>query len=127
MPEGPKGTGGPFVWGKNRNLYYKLYRQKILAEEIFELIKDKPVQWLLPPDDSGVRRTIVWTQAEAPSYVFAANMDTKNGCANLAADFPPGTWEPVFSTEEETVGNDLYAGNIAWLRPGEGLVWKRAD
>jgi hypothetical protein len=127
MPDGPKGTRGPFVWGKNRNLNHKLYRQKILAEEIFELIKDQPVQWLVPPDASGIQKTIVWTQAELPSYVFAANMDTKSGCANLAADFPPGAWEPVFSTEEETLGNDLYAGIIPWLKPGEGLVWKKAD
>ncbi len=62
MPEGPKGTKGPFVWGKNRTLYYKISCQKILAEEIFSLIKDQPVQWLLPPDPSGERRVIAWTQ-----------------------------------------------------------------
>ena len=126
MPDGPKGTSGPYVWGKNRALYYKLYRQKILAEETYELIKEHPVQWLLPPDTSGERRVLVWTQADAPLYVFAANLDTANGYTDVKAGFPPGEWTPVFSTESESVGNALYTGTIPHIKPGEGLVWKKS-
>ncbi len=125
MPDGPKGTQGPFVWGKNRGLYYKLSRQKILAEEIFSLIKDAPVQWLLPPDPTGERRVIAWTQAEQPAFVFVANMNPKMGYSDLLMPFPEGKWELCFSTEKEEVEGGVFSGVLPELGAGEGLVWRK--
>lgn len=125
MPEGPKGTKGPFVWGKNRGLYYKISRQKILAEEIFSLIKDQPVQWLLAPDPSGERRVIAWTQAQQPSFVFVANMNPKTGYTNIQILFPERDWELCFSTEKEQVEAGIFSGVLPVVESGEGLVWKR--
>lgn len=125
MPEGPKGTKGPFVWGKNRTLYYKISRQKILAEEIFSLIKDQPVQWLLPPDPSGERRVIAWTQTEQPAFVFVANMNPTMAYSGLQMIFPDGNWEQCFSTEQEEVEAGVFTGILSVVRAGEGLVWKK--
>lgn len=124
MPEGPKGTKGPFVWGKNRSLYYKISRQKILAEEIFSLIKDQPVQWLLPPDPIGERRVIAWTQAEQPAFVFVANMNPKTGYSGLQISFPEGNWQLCFSTEKEVVEAGDFSGVLPVVGAGEGLVWR---
>lgn len=125
MRDGPKGTRGPFVWGKNRNLNYKLSRQKILAEEIFPSIVDAPVQWLLPPDPSGARRVIAWTQAQQPLFVFVANMDPKAGYSDVEIPFSEGNWQLYFSTEQEQVEPAFFAGILQEIGPGEGLVWKR--
>jgi len=124
MPEGPKGTKGPFVWGRNRGLYHKISRQKILAEEIFSLIKDQPVQWLLAPDPSGERRVIAWTQAEQPAFVFVANMNPKTGYSALDIQFPEGNWQLCFSTEKEAVEAGLFSGVLPVVEAGEGLVWR---
>lgn len=124
MPEGPKGTKGPFVWGKNRTLYYKISRQKILAEEIFSLIKDQTVQWLLPPDPIGERRVIAWTQAEQPAFVFVANMNPKRGYTELDIQFPEGNWQLCFSTEKEEIQAGLFSGVLPVVGAGEGLVWR---
>ncbi len=124
MPEGPKGTQGPYVWGKNRGLYNKISRQKILAEEIFSLIKDQPVQWLLAPDPSGERRVIAWTQAEQPAFVFVANMNPKTGYSALDIQFPEGNWQLCFSTEKEAVEAGLFSGILPVVEAGEGLVWR---
>lgn len=127
MPDGPKGTRGPFVWGKNRALNYKLNRQKILAEEIYESIIDQKITWLLAPDTSGKRKVIVWTQADHPQFVFAANLDTRNEVQHIPVVFPEGNWNLRFSTEAELLeGIKLYdEGNMLKMGAGEGLVWER--
>ena len=126
MPDGPKGTRGPFVWGKNRALNYKLNRQKILAEEIYESIVDQDITWLLAPDATGKRKVIVWTQANSPQFVFAANLDTRNAGSDIPVVFPEGNWTPFFSTETESVENDrYYEENLLKIGAGEGLVWRR--
>ena len=126
MPDGTKGTQGPFVWGKNRGLYYKLFCQKILAEEIFSLIEDAPIHWLLPPDPTGEQRVIAWTQAEQPAFVFVANMNPKTSYSNIQIPFPEGNWEQCFSTEKEEVEASLFSGVSSVVEAGEGLVWKKS-
>ena len=125
MPDGPKGTQGPYVWGKNRGLYYKLSRQKILAEEIFPLIKGETIQWLLPPDPTGDLRVIAWTQARQPAFVFVANMNPKMAYSDLGIPFPEGNWELCFSTEREELKAGVFSGVLPVVEAGEGLVWKR--
>ena len=125
MPDGPKGTQGPFVWGENRELYYKITRQKILAEEIFSSIKDSSIQWLLPPDPAGDERVIAWTQAGEPSFVFVANMNTQTDYSDLPIPFPAGNWALCFSTEKEEVEPDVFSGILPVAGAGEGLVWKK--
>lgn len=123
MSEGPKGTSGPFVWGKNRILYDKLSRQKILAEEIFTLISNSPVQWLLPPDPTGESRVIAWTQSASPQFVFMANLHPAAEYTDIPLDFPEGNWELYFSTEREKPVP--FSGQLPVIGAGEGLVWKK--
>lgn len=124
MQDGPKGTNGAFVWGKNRSLYHQITRQKILAEEIFSFIQDRPLRWLLPPDSSGNRRVIAWTQAEEPLYVFVVNMDPHSGDVDVDISFPEGKWQMCFSTAEEQWDTGIFTGAIS-VPGGVGLVWKR--
>lgn len=128
MLDGPKKTNGPYRWGQNRALYSKLVRQKLLAKEIFSLIRDTKTAWLLPPDSTGEQKVIAWTQADYPKYVFVANFDIAE---EQVATFtvPAGTaWELCFSTEREDLSDlPVQSGKILVERilPGEGLVFKR--
>jgi hypothetical protein len=125
--EGPKSVKGPFRWGQNRRLYAKLIRQKLLAAEIWPGIRDRKVAWLLPPDPSGARKVIAWTPTGQPSWIFAANFDTRAAAENILLELPPGNWAPYFSTENETFASGAsFAGRlfVEKMLPGEGLVFK---
>jgi hypothetical protein len=128
MPGGPKKTGGPYRWGQNRQLYAKLARQKMLAEEIFSSIQNAETRWLLSPDASGLRKTLAWTQTIEPKYIFVANFDTENP-GHVAFDAPDsGEWRLFFSAEKEIADYGLaQSGKIVLenLLPGEGLVFRR--
>ena len=127
MLNDPKTTSGPYRWGQNRQLYAKLVRQKMLAENIFSDIRDAKTAWLLPPDKTGKNKVIAWTQAEKPRYLFVANFDTnKSRSATFAAPDTAG-WQLLFSTQNENIGDGaVQAGHITVenLLPGEGLVFQ---
>ncbi|MBK7938522.1 MAG: hypothetical protein IPJ82_16195 [Lewinellaceae bacterium] len=131
MPDGEKGTRGVYQWGKNEQLYGKLVRQKILAQEIFPAICEAGIDWVLAPDPEGVKKLIAWTQSDRPQYLFVANLDTSH--SHQTSLVLPGqniNWEICFSTEtEQTDPVSLSAG--ATLRqkllPGEGLVYRASE
>ena len=127
MPDGEKGTKGPYRWGQNDTLYHKLARQKDLAEVIFPVIRDAHARWLLAPDPLGMEKVIAWTQADAPQYVFVANFDTENA-REFEIRVPEGSPMAVcFSTERETVEEKQISAGAVFrerLLPGEGLVLK---
>lgn len=125
MSDGPKGTSGPYRWGTNAALHNNIVRQKQLADRIFNAIKDAKVHWLLPPDPSGRQKTIAWTQAENPKYIFVANMDTKKPVKDLSVPKPAGNWQLCFSTEQSDLKiTEFQAATIdlELILPGEGLV-----
>ncbi|MCK6692458.1 MAG: hypothetical protein L6Q97_10185 [Thermoanaerobaculia bacterium] len=122
---GPKSTSGPYRWGTNVRLYNNILRQRILADRIFPNIQGVKTDWLIPPDRSGRKKMIAWTQAGTPSYIFIANLDTGKACANLKLDLPAGTWALNFSTEQATLSSHQFSGGRGLLKkilPGEGLV-----
>lgn len=127
LDDGPKGTVGPYQWGQNRRLHANLLRQKMLSEEISSYIQDAPVRWLLPPDPTGQRKSLAWTQADQPQFVFVANLDTANTLTSLAFDLPAGDWSLCFSTEQAYLTDQRLQGgqtSITEVLPGEGLVFK---
>ncbi|MEO6759666.1 MAG: hypothetical protein ABIO24_09460, partial [Saprospiraceae bacterium] len=127
VPDGPKGTAGPFQWGQNTALYGRLVRQKELAESIFPLIKAAAVRWLLEPDLAGKQKVIAWTQAGNPQFVFVANLDTEEKQVDLIIPLPIGTWKLEFSTiQDEPEDPAEFSGNIRtnWL-PGEGGMFRK--
>jgi hypothetical protein len=121
MPDGPKGTKGPYEWGGNRTLYQQLVRQRELSETIGAHIAGADVAWLLRPDPEGQRKTMAWTQAGQAQYIFVVNLDTLKP-ASAAFDWPAGSWKPVFSTIDTVLPD---AGGAVALRPGEGVVFGR--
>lgn len=127
--DGPKYTNGPYQWGKNRQLYERLVRQKMLAEEIFPDIEGAKIVWLLPPDAAGQEKTIAWTQADEPRFLFVANLDTAYARQNLPLPLPGSlSWQICFSTEREHLpGWPPISGKMGVenLLPGEGLVFRR--
>ncbi len=127
MPNGPKGTSGPYRWGQNRGLYDRLVRQKQLAEEIMPDIQHAPVKWLLRPDAGIEHNVIAWTQAEDARFIFVANFNTANAQPNVQIPVSVGNWELVFSTAREQVEGKKQTGNISIinLSAGEGLVFRR--
>jgi hypothetical protein len=129
LPDGPKGTNGPYQWGKNRHLYGQLLRQKELAQRIFPDIEGADCQWLIPPDPEGERKLIAWTQSEQPKYVFLANLDTEQPLGQVEISIA-GTWQTIFSTSHYApVKNTAAPGllRIGALDPGEGLVLACVD
>ncbi len=108
VSEGPKKTIGQYIWGKNRQLYWQIVRMKKLAGEIFSEIENQKTAWLMPPEPTGLKKVLAWTQTDDPKFVFLANFDTKNDWHQI--DLPlPKTWENeeveiFFSTARETSG-----------------------
>lgn len=131
MPDGEKGTRGPYRWGKNEQLYQKLVRQKVFSESVFPAIRDAKTRWLLPPDREGRKKVIAWTQADEAKYLFVANLDTKTARrANFAAPGEVSRWRICFSTEgENDKYNKVLTGTVFRqnLLPGEGIVLCRAE
>ncbi|MEO6037380.1 MAG: hypothetical protein ABIQ93_03135 [Saprospiraceae bacterium] len=125
MPNGDKGTTGPYQWGQNEALYNRLVRQKQLAEAIFPAIAGEPVQWLLRPDERGQQKIIAWTQAANPRFVFVANLDTENARVEVVVPVPPGNWQQQFSTAKEQLDEEMEMSGRLLIRllPGEGLVF----
>jgi hypothetical protein len=124
MPDGPKGTKGPYQWGQNTALYQALVRQKHLANQIAPHIADARIQWLVAPDPEGKVKTIAWTQAETPEFVFVANLDTTSP-VRIDLSLPEGQWTCIFSTSRESVSDA--PGSWSELEAGEGLVLQKAD
>lgn len=123
--QGPKSTHGPYRWGTNTRLYNNILRQRTLADRIFPNIRDAKTRWLIPPDRTGRKKIMAWTQDGAPSCIFIANLDTGKACANLKLDLPAGAWALNFSTEQASLLPGQFSGGTIVLKnimPGEGLV-----
>jgi len=103
--EGPKATHSSYIWGGNEVLFDKITRINQMAEDIYENIAGKETHWLLPPDATGYRKYVAWTQAEDPTHLFVVNWDAENTISNVKI---PAIWDfegelmPVFSTERES-------------------------
>ncbi len=103
LPDGEKGTRGPYQWGRNWRLYREIVRMKEFSEKIGAEIAGRKVEWLLPPDATGKRKTLAWTLAGLPKYVFVVNLDTKKNADKMKIPLPKGwsaeTTQPVFTPE----------------------------
>jgi len=131
---GPKATLGPYVWGKNSKLFLHLTRIRLAAEKILPKIKKASTQWLLPPDPTGHKKIIAWTQKDKPKFVFFANLDTQKAAKNCKIPKLPSPHEMrklkfEFSTKQlkKAPGTLVCNGKnypVSKLAKGEGRVYK---
>jgi len=123
--------GDVYVWGSNKELFDRLTRIRLVAEELLPGLSTATTRWLLPPDATTLRGTAVWTQDE-PSFVFLANYDIHApsgyfGIPGLDGDV---TLEAVFSTEgdvpavDHALTHNGYHHRVEDLAPGEGRIYR---
>ncbi|NUO01136.1 MAG: hypothetical protein HUU01_11035 [Saprospiraceae bacterium] len=72
MEEGPKATQGAYVFGSNLSLFQRVTRIRNQAERLLPMIT-RAIAWLTPPDATGSRPIIAWTQQENSSHIFVVN------------------------------------------------------
>jgi hypothetical protein len=128
VPEGPKGTQGPWKWGQNHLLYRRLCRQKELLQRIWPQIAGKKIQWVLPPDAEGSARVLAWRTGRFLSVVNLG--DTAQKQIKLP-DIEPSSWLPRFSTHDERFEERRSPEDQNFLsenlEPWEGLVFEQAN
>ncbi|WP_298352394.1 hypothetical protein [Runella sp.] len=76
--ETDKVTHGPFEWGENMQQFQDLTHLRLFAESIWKEIADQEIRWILPPDATAKNKLIAWTQANQPTYIFVANLDSEH-------------------------------------------------
>ena len=129
IQDGTKATRGPYRWGKNGTLFHKITRLRLFGEQIFDQINGKATHWLLPPDATGFKKIIAWTQADTPQYIFLANLDTDEAAINIKMPMQSKKQlQQVFSTENNSTPEVLTSNGLQWhvnrLEPGEGRVYE---
>lgn len=58
--DGPKATDGPFRFGRNGYLFYRISRIRLFAEETLPRVRAATVRWLSPPDATAGRSCTAW-------------------------------------------------------------------
>ena len=133
ISNGEKATKGPYVFGKNGQLYHRLSRLRFAAEQLLPQIVNSDTQWLLPPDATAATRVIAWTQSPKPHYLFVVNLDVDEPAVNIKIPKIRGYEKAApprlhFSTHQEKVQLDALFFNgkqyqIDGLEAGEGRVY----
>jgi hypothetical protein len=132
--KGEKATHGPFVWGKNKDLYSKIERMRLLAERIWPLIRGKATDWLIPPDATGQNPILAWTQFGDPQYLFLINTSTNpSGSFGIVLPGKCKIVDLVFSTattaldELKSPQDNGIHYRLAGFSAGEGRVYALKD
>lgn len=127
IDSGEKATQGPYRWGQNAELFTRLTRIRLAAEEVLPGLAGD-LRWLLPPDPTGHHSLIAWTHGSDPRYAFVANLNPREV---VEAAKVPGLRAPLrlhFSTHpesavaEEPVDNG-YQCHLGPIGPGECRVY----
>lgn len=130
LREGKNATRGPYRWGQNVGLFGRLTRLKQFADAVWATVQHQPVRWVLPPDATGHRHLVAWTQRENPRYLFVANLDPRRSALNAKVPgWAPGlTATQVFSTHRESRNERLFFNGKAFqldeIAPGEGRAYQ---
>lgn len=113
--ETDKVTHGPFEWGDNMEQFRKMTHLRLFAESIWSVIAGQEIRWILPPDATAKNKLIAWTQANQPTYIFVANLDSEHD-AELK-NVPLKGYQLVFETTQ-TLNDKKY------IAPSSGRVYK---
>ena len=89
--DGPKAVSGPFQFGRNGYLFFRLSRIRRFAERMLSQWRGAAVRWLLPPDATGTTRAVAWqilTTDGAPQPVCVVNTDPYHPQSNVHIPLP---------------------------------------
>ncbi len=131
IDSGEKATKSAYQWGQNELLFNCISSIRHFADKVLPAIKTSSSQWLIPPDPTGNKKVIAWTQAPQPRYLFIANLDTELATVNIRIPPPPFFNLPhhltcVFSTNANLDKSLSFNGLhycLAQLEAGQGLVF----
>ena len=108
--DGPKAVSGPFQFGRNGYLFFRISRIRRFAERVLPRWRGAPVRWLLPPDATGGTPIVAWriiAEDSAPQPVCVVNTAGTTRRTNvhipLSAETEPAAAALVFSTNEQRV------------------------
>lgn len=126
-----------YVWGTNEALFARLTALRVFAEDLLtELGPSARTRWLLPPDATGLRGLMAWTQqtgslrAGARPHLCVVNADLEAGSGPTGIPGLPSdvVLVPVFSTlgddtlDPTPVGHNGYVHRLEDVVAGEGRV-----
>ncbi len=141
--DGPKAVSGPFQFGRNGYLFFRISRIRRFAEQVLPQWRGAAVQWLLPPDATGGTSIVAWeilTEDRDQRPICVVNTDGTTPRTNVHIPLPaqaePAAAALMFSTNEQRGGGlpedqaltvSTESGRSAWvvvdqLLPGEGII-----
>ncbi len=127
-----------YVWGTNDELFARLTRVRVFAEDLLaELGEAARTRWLLPPDATARRGLVAWTQdpdslpTGARPHLCVVNYDLDAGTGYVGIPGLPADARltPVFSTlgadalDPGPVGHNGYVHRLEDVAAGEGRVY----
>jgi hypothetical protein len=75
IDEGDKATFGPYHWGQNHELFFRLQQIRLLSEQLLPALQYQTIQWHRPI--SKTNKLIAWSYENSP-YHFIVNLDLEN-------------------------------------------------
>jgi hypothetical protein len=134
-PSGPKSTSGPYVWGRNADLFRKVTRLRRASDAVLPAIRDRATRWLLPPDPTAGTRLLCWTQqGERPAYLFVVNADLGAPAANVGIPLHPADGSPVLelttadhaslAPADRKLRENGYHYKLASIEPAECRIYR---
>ncbi|MCC5947450.1 MAG: hypothetical protein JJT89_03250 [Nitriliruptoraceae bacterium] len=127
-----------YVWGTNDALFARLTAIRTVAEDLLAEFGDEArTRWLLPPDATGLRGLVAWTQVPeslpvgARPHLCVVNYDLEANSGYLGIPALPAaaTLVPIFSTlgsdalDPTPVGHNGYVHRLEDVAPGEGRIY----
>ncbi len=126
--------GDAFIWGGNDALFERITDLRLFAEHVLPEITDTTTRWLIPPDATGLRGTVAWTQSptSAARYVFVVNYDLEaaSGSFGIPSLDPGVELIEVYSTvgglmsDGQVVASNGFFHWLDELSPGEGRAFR---
>ncbi|MEM6394864.1 MAG: hypothetical protein AAF741_00855 [Bacteroidota bacterium] len=128
LESGPKSRHGPYRWGSNSELFYRLDRLHQFVSGIWANVRDQTIRWLVPPSPISGYALLVWLIGS--DYLCAVNFgETPAGYQGKLAGLTDGKWQVVFSLMEDLpldaevdITNEI---TIPLLAGGSGVMWSR--
>lgn len=131
LDEGKNATSGDYVWGKNRSLFSRLDRMRVVSEWLLPLIKNEKATWWQLPSSANSNKVIVWS---AGNWVFVVNLDTENDATqimlptpqyknglNLFLEFTTLDWGTSFDNTLNIKDSTL---NLEKMQAGEARIYR---